>query len=54
MYNYRWVQVERQREKQVIQRGGIRTPLETVSLTTLGMFPQCTDTALESLIRTTP
>lgn len=35
-YNRRLIQVERQREKQVIQRNGIRVPLETVTLTTLG------------------
>ncbi|VDK65405.1 unnamed protein product, partial [Gongylonema pulchrum] len=36
VYNYRWIQVERQREKQVIQKGDYRTPLETVTLTTIG------------------
>ncbi|KAI6191522.1 BCS1-like protein [Aphelenchoides bicaudatus] len=38
-YNRRLIQVERQREKQVIQRNGIRVPLETVTLTTLGTSP---------------
>ncbi|KAI6185205.1 BCS1-like protein [Aphelenchoides fujianensis] len=39
--NYRWrvIQVERQREKQVIQRNGVRVPLETVTLTTFGRDP---------------
>ncbi|CAD5234616.1 unnamed protein product [Bursaphelenchus xylophilus] len=35
-YNYRWIQVERNREKHQIQRNGIRTALETVTLTTFG------------------
>ncbi|KAH7726394.1 mitochondrial chaperone BCS1 [Aphelenchoides avenae] len=46
-YNYRWVQVERQREKQTIQRDGIRTPLETVTLTTIGVGPAFWKTFLE-------
>lgn len=36
VHNYRWIKVERQREKQVIQRDNVRTPFETVTLTTLG------------------
>ncbi|KAI6172304.1 BCS1-like protein [Aphelenchoides besseyi] len=38
-YRYRIIQVERQREKQVIQRNGARVPLETVTLTTFGRDP---------------
>jgi hypothetical protein len=37
-YKRRFIQVERQREKQVIQRNGVRVPLETVTLTTLGLI----------------
>ena len=32
--------MERQREKQVIQKEGVRTALETVTLTTLGSDPK--------------
>jgi chaperone BCS1 len=35
-YRSRFIQVERQREKHAFQRNGIRIPLETVTLTTLG------------------
>uniref|UniRef100_A0AAF5HYV2 Mitochondrial chaperone BCS1 n=1 Tax=Strongyloides stercoralis TaxID=6248 RepID=A0AAF5HYV2_STRER len=35
-HNRRWIQVDRQREKQVISSNNRRTPLETVTLTTIG------------------
>uniref|UniRef100_A0A0N5BS40 Mitochondrial chaperone BCS1 n=1 Tax=Strongyloides papillosus TaxID=174720 RepID=A0A0N5BS40_STREA len=35
-HNKRWIQVDRQREKQVISNNNRRTPLETVTLTTIG------------------
>uniref|UniRef100_A0A0N4Z0X7 Mitochondrial chaperone BCS1 n=1 Tax=Parastrongyloides trichosuri TaxID=131310 RepID=A0A0N4Z0X7_PARTI len=35
-HNSRWIQVDRQREKQVISNNNKRTPLETVTLTTIG------------------
>ncbi|CEF62376.1 Mitochondrial chaperone BCS1 [Strongyloides ratti] len=35
-HNRRWIQVDRQREKQVISNNNKRTPLETVTLTTIG------------------
>ena len=37
-YNYRIIQVERMRERQVIHKDGNRVPLETVTLTTLGLY----------------
>uniref|UniRef100_A0A7E4WDP8 Mitochondrial chaperone BCS1 n=1 Tax=Panagrellus redivivus TaxID=6233 RepID=A0A7E4WDP8_PANRE len=39
-YNYRWIQVERQREEHQIQKDGVRRPLETVTLTKLGVDPK--------------
>uniref|UniRef100_A0AC34F904 Mitochondrial chaperone BCS1 n=1 Tax=Panagrolaimus sp. ES5 TaxID=591445 RepID=A0AC34F904_9BILA len=39
-YNYRWIQVERQREEHQIQRDGIRRPLETVTLMKFGVDPK--------------
>lgn len=39
-HKYRWIQVERTREKHQVQRSnGLRTALETVTLTTLGGSP---------------
>ncbi|CAD5229164.1 unnamed protein product [Bursaphelenchus okinawaensis] len=35
-YDYRFIQVERSREKHQIQKNGVRTALETVTLTTFG------------------
>lgn len=58
-YKYHWIKVERNRERHTIQKSGVRTALETVTLTALGGNPsfwknflhEATNEALANVIK---